>query len=132
MRRKVLIVEDDFDYMTQLRIQLEALGFEVLTAEGTEAAMAVFQRDRPDLAIVDLMLERSDSGFALCYHFKKADAALPIILVSCASQLTRIDFDAATDEERSWIKADVMLDKPIRFEQLQKEIGRLMKERVSS
>ncbi len=40
-----------------------------------------------------------------------------------------MDFDAATDEERSWIKADAMLAKPIRFEQLKREIDRLLKRR---
>jgi DNA-binding NtrC family response regulator len=130
MKKKVLVVDDDIDYLMQLRIQLQALGFDVLTAEGTASAMAVFQREKPDMAIVDLMMERSDSGFTLCYHFKKEDETFPIILISCVTRMTGIDFDTATEEERSWIKADAMLGKPIRFEQLQKEINRLLNDRA--
>ena len=50
---------------------------------------------------------------------------LPPEVTGVASE-TGIDFDASTKEERSWIKADVVLDKPIRFEQLEREIHRLV------
>ena len=73
---------------------------------------------RPDLAIVDLMMEYKDSGFALCYHIKKKDPSIPVILVTAVTSETGLEFDAATEEERSWVKADAMLAKPLRFEQL--------------
>ena len=40
---------------------------------------------------------------------------------------TGVDFDLATRDERSWVQADAVLDKPVRFEQLQREIKRLLK-----
>lgn len=39
---------------------------------------------------------------------------------------TGLDFDAATEEERSWIKADVRLGKPVSFETVYREIQRLL------
>ena len=126
MSKRILVVDDDVDYQVQLRTRLEGAGFEVESAEGIEAAHEACAARKPDLAIVDLMLDHLDDGFTLCYQLKKRDAALPIIMVSNVAKETGLDFDAATDEERSWIKADAFLHKPVRFETLEREIHRLM------
>ena len=126
MTRRILVVDDDLDYQAQLRTRLEGAGFEVDSAEGIEEAREICAARPPDLAIVDLMLDHLDDGFTLCYQLKKQNAGLPIIMVSSVAKETGMDFDAATDEERSWIKADAFLHKPVRFETLQREIQRLM------
>ena len=125
--KKILIVDDDIDLLFQLKMELESAGFEVVTAETGEEAEKHLAESSPDLAIVDLMIEQMDTGFVLCYHIKKRDPSIPVILVTGVTRETGMEFDAATDEERSWLKADAILAKPIRFEQLQREIGRLLK-----
>ena len=125
--KKVLIVDDDVDLLLQLRMQLESRGYDVVTAESEAEAKRMLESLRPDLAIVDLMMEHMDAGFVLCYHIKKIDSAIPVILVTGVTRETGMEFDAATDEERSWLKADAILAKPIRFEQLEREIDRLVK-----
>ena len=72
------------------------------------------------------MLEHVDSGFSLCYHIKKNRPELPIIMISAVVTETGFSFDAATEEERSWVRADVFLNKPVRTEQLLYEIDRLL------
>jgi CheY-like chemotaxis protein len=81
---------------------------------------------RPDLAVVDLMMDNVDGGFTLCYHLKKRDPSIPVILVTSVNNETGLNFDAADPEQKSWIKADAFLSKPIRFEQLKKEVDRLL------
>lgn len=127
VNKTILVVDDDVDFLTQHKIYLESLGYTVITAEGQHQAEEILKTVRPDLAMVDLMMEHVDGGFALCYHIKKIDAAIPVILVTAVSSETGIEFDASTQEERSWVKADVMLAKPVRFDQLKREIERLMK-----
>ena len=126
MEQTILLVDDDEDYIFQMRTQLEKMGFHVMTAGSVAEANAACAKRWPNLAILDLMLEHVDAGFAFCYQLKKKDAALPVILVTAIRGQTGMDFDAATEEERSWIKADVMLDKPVRFETLQLHINRLL------
>jgi CheY-like chemotaxis protein len=126
MSKTILLADDDIDFRTQLELQLTAAGFEVVSAAGQAEAEQLLQTVTPDLAILDLMMENQDGGFALCYHIKRKDAGIPVILVTAVANETGLEFDAATDEERSWIKADAMLAKPIRFEQLRKEMDRLM------
>ncbi|HUS58966.1 MAG TPA: response regulator [Planctomycetota bacterium] len=128
MAKTILIVDDDPDYLAQMQMQLEAAGYRVVPADGLAAAKKALENQKPDLALVDLMLEEADGGFALCYHIKKIDQAIPVLLVTAVASETGLDFDAATDEERSWVKADGLLAKPVRFEQLQREIKRLLKE----
>jgi CheY-like chemotaxis protein len=127
--KTILLVDDDFDFIQQHKIQLEKAGFTVITAESQRRAEEMLAQTRPDLAIVDLMMEYKDSGFALCYHIKKKDPSIPVILVTAVTSETGLEFDAATEEERSWVKADAMLAKPLRFEQLLWEIQQLLKGR---
>ena len=122
----VLVVDDDIDFLSQQKAQLEAVGFRVTTADSQKQAEEILQTLRPDVAIVDLMLEHQDGGFALCYHLKRKDPTIPVILVTGVTSETGIEFDAATDEERSWVKADLFLAKPVRFEQLLAQIEKLL------
>ena len=124
--KTVLVVDDDVDFLFQQRLQLEAAGFNVLEANTAQDARQVLESKRPDIAIVDLMIEHLDAGFSLCYFMKKLRPEMPVIMVTGVASETGIDFDASTDEERAWIKADVLLPKPIRFEQLKREIDRLL------
>ncbi len=127
MARRILLVDDDVDFLTQTRVQLEAAGFEVVAAESVEAARGVLAESPPDAAVVDLMIDNYDDGFRLCREIKQRDPSIPVILVTGVAAETGMAFDAATKEERAWIAADVVLDKPIRFEQLRREMDRLLK-----
>ena len=126
MQRTVLVVDDDIDFVAQMSLQLAEAGFAVVTAEGQKQAEEILKDTKVHLAIVDLMMEHLDSGFALCHHIKKKDASIPVILVTAVASETGMEFDTTTDEERSWVKADAMLAKPVRFEQLRREIDRLL------
>lgn len=124
--RTVLLVDDDIDFLEQHRLLLESAGLKVVSAESQAQAEELLENLQPDIAICDLMMEHTDGGFALCYHIKKRYPTTPVILVSAVASETGMEFDASTDEERSWIKADAFLTKPVRFEQLQGEIDRLL------
>lgn len=125
-RPTALVVDDDPDLRFQVRLALEGLGFQVADAAGQEEATALLADLAPDIAILDLMMEHEDSGFILAWQVKQRHPACPVVLVTAVSARTGMDFQAASREERSWIRADAVLTKPIRFEQLEKEIRRLV------
>ena len=129
MAHTILVVDDDVDFLAQMTIQLEASGYHVVTAETAAAARTLLAQQRMDLVIVDLMLEEPDAGFALCYEIKRDDPQMPVIMVTAVTSATGISFEAETDEERAWIKADNLLAKPVRFEQLKREMERLLKDK---
>ena len=123
--KMVLLVDNDLDCLTQCKRQLEQAGYAVKTAESRRQAEEMMKAGKPDLVITELMLEHMDAGFTLCHHIKQCDAKLPVIVVTAVAAKTGLEFDAATAEERSWVKADAMLAKPVRFEQLQHLMERL-------
>ena len=128
----ILIVDDDELFRANLKAQLEADGFQVISAEGRRTAEGLLKKVRPDLAIVNLVMEEEDAGFVLAYHIKKILPSVPVILVTASMNETRLGFDTATAEERSWIKADALVEKPLRFEQIEREIMRLLRNNVES
>jgi len=127
MKKTILIVDDDMDYLFQLRLKVEKFGFEVVTADSQREGEKVIESLKPDLAIFDLMMENEDSGFILSYKIKKKYPDVPVILATAVTSETGLSFDLSDDSNRSWIKADLVLDKGIRADQLEKEIKKLLK-----
>jgi CheY-like chemotaxis protein len=122
----ILLVDDDEDFLFQQRVQLQDAGFDVITAQGQGQAETLLAERQPDVAVLDVMMENPDAGFVLCHHIRKKSPSMPIVLVTSVNSETGMDFDIASEEDRDWIKADVLLSKPIRFEQLRGEIDRLL------
>jgi CheY-like chemotaxis protein len=127
MKKTVLIVDDDMDYLFQMKLKVEQFGYETITADGQKEAELIIETTKPDLAILDLMMENEDSGFILAYKIKRKYPDVPIIIATAVTAETGMTFDVNSDENKQWIKADLFLDKGIRADQLQKEINKLLK-----
>lgn len=128
MKKKILVVDDDSDLLEQMTAILIAAHYEVIAAEGQAAAEDAILKSRPDLAILDLMMEEKDSGFVLSHQIKKLYPQMPVILLTAVTGATGLSFSARHMEEQSWIKVDKIMDKPVRPEQLKAEIRRLLRE----
>ncbi|MDY0342093.1 MAG: response regulator [Lentimicrobium sp.] len=127
MKKTILIVDDDMDYLFQMKLKVQQFGFEVITAEGQKEAEHIIDTVRPDLAILDLMMESDDSGFILAYRIKRKYPDVPIIIATGVTAETGMTFNINADDNKQWIKADLYLDKGIRADQLQREIHKLLK-----
>jgi CheY-like chemotaxis protein len=123
---KILIVDDDADMIEQLTTLLTQDGYSVTAAESCEDAEQTLMTFQPDLAIVDLMMEEQDSGFILCHEIKQLYPGTPVILLTAVKAATGISFATHSTDAQSWVKADRLLDKPVRPEQLRNEIRRLL------
>jgi two-component system, OmpR family, response regulator len=127
MKKTILIVDDDIDYLFQMRAKVEQFGFETITAEGQKEAETIIETIKPDLAILDLMMENDDSGFILAYKIRRRYPDVPIIIATAVTAETGMSFDTNHNDDQQWIKADLMLDKGIRSDQLHREINKLLK-----
>ena len=125
--KTILIVDDDIDYLFQIRLKIESFGFKVITAEGQTEAEKIIETLKPDLAILDLMMETEDSGFILAYKFKMKYPDVPVIIATAVTAETGITFESDISQKNNWIKADLYIDKGLRTEQLQHEIKKLLK-----
>jgi CheY-like chemotaxis protein len=118
--KKILFVDDDIDLLEQDKILLESKGYKVITAETGEEGWKLFQKEKPDAAVIDLIMEQMDSGFVLCHRIKKTELGkrIPVYILTSATYDTGFKFSASTNEEKEWIKCDGILNKPIVLEDL--------------
>jgi len=130
--KTILVVDDDVDILEQYAMLLKAEGYHVVQAGGLAEAEETILTVRPDLAILDLMMDEKDAGFVLCNQLKRLYADLPVIIVSNVTPTTGLDFRPRDAEESSWVRADVMLNKPIVAERLRAEIHRLLGEQPAA
>jgi two-component system, OmpR family, response regulator len=125
--KTILLVDDDEDYLFQTRLNIEQFGFRVITAESQHEAEKLLETLKPDLAIIDLMMENEDSGFILAFRLKKKYPGVPVIIATAVTAETGISFGVDSEEDRKWIRADLYIEKGIRADQLNREIVKLLK-----
>lgn len=118
--KKIMLVDDDIDLLDQNKLLLESRGFEVVTAESGEEGWNLFQKEKPDAAIIDLIMEHHDAGFVLCHRIKKSEhgKTMPLFMLTSATYDTGFKFGVSTDEEKEWIKCDGIINKPVVIDDL--------------
>jgi len=92
MTNKILLIEDELDLVEVTKMRLKKSGYEVLSATSGEEALALLQKDIPDLILLDLLLPGMQ-GEEVCKKLK-ADANLkhiPVILFTAsASDISKV------------------------------------------
>jgi DNA-binding response OmpR family regulator len=78
----VLYVEDDADYQDMVREILEAADFEMVAASSAEEGIRAWNAEKPDLVIVDLMMEEVDAGTSLITDLRARGCDVPIYMLS--------------------------------------------------
>ena len=126
INKTIFIAEDDIDFLEQTKLYLSNKGYSVITAKNENDAYEIIANEKFDLAILDLMMDNQDTGFVLAYKIKKKDSKVPIIIITAVSKEKGYQFSVANQKDKTWIKADVILHKDIRLEQLVFEINQLL------
>ena len=92
----ILYVDDDPDYCEAMRVILEAGGYEMAEAASAEEGLEVYKSRRPDLVIVDLMMEEVDSGTAFVKELRLLGNKAPIFMLSSVGEGMSISADYAS------------------------------------
>jgi len=121
MATVIAIVEDDNDQRENYTDVLTAHGYEVRAFPDRPSAEAAFDRELPDLALLDIMLgEDMDGGFDLCMQLRNLSPTLPIIF------LTARDSDADRISSQRMTAWDY-LTKPVSLEFLVARVHALLR-----
>ncbi|HZW37756.1 MAG: response regulator [Syntrophothermus sp.] len=125
-QKKILLVDDDLDLLEQNKLLLETKGYNVITSDTTKEAWDLFKSEKPDAAILDLIMEEHDSGFILSYKIKKDEYGknIPVFVLTSATYVTGFKFSSSTEEEKEWIKCDEILNKPVQIEELEMKLNK--------
>lgn len=81
--KKILIVEDDLDIQEMIQFFLEDQNYQVCVAEDGAEGVAVFNKEHPDMVLLDIMLPKMD-GYAVCEIIRQ-NSNVPIIMISALS-----------------------------------------------
>lgn len=109
---KILLVDDDPDFVEGARMVLEKADFEVVTASSGKECLERIKEARPDLIILDIMMPKK-SGFEVCKELKSNIEynRIPVVMLTALKQkLSQTSYSIAEGLE---LEAEDYLEKPI-------------------
>jgi len=109
---RILIIDDDQDFVQALDALLGQRGYEVLHARDGHEGVLRAQREHPDLILVDVMMGERTEGFFVVQELRRVPAltGVPIFVVSAVYDAAP-EFDVPPHE--GWLAHDAFYRKPI-------------------
>jgi two-component system alkaline phosphatase synthesis response regulator PhoP len=114
---KILIIDDDPDIVLSVRLTLESAGHTVAEASNGTTGMAAIKADRPDLIILDVMMDTNTEGFQMAMKLRNPDPSseyaayrdIPILMLTAVHSTTPLRFEPDID----YLPVELFVDKPI-------------------
>ncbi|MGC8874810.1 MAG: response regulator transcription factor [Chloroflexia bacterium] len=130
MSKKILVVDDDPDTVEVIRLTLESKGYEVVSAANGEEGLRRVVEEKPDLIILDVMMDTTTEGFHVSLQLRSPDPAspyapfrhIPILMLTAIHTTTPLRFAPDTD----YLPVDEFVEKPISPEALLKKVETLL------
>ncbi len=126
-KAKILIADDDPDIRESLQVILESQQYTVVTAVDKTDGMEKIRAEKPDLAILDIMMSTWEDGFEMSRELKKDPQFkdMPIMMLTGIKNEIGIDFKASAGDP-TWCPVDTYLEKPIEPDVLLAEVAKLL------
>jgi len=132
MEKKILLVDDDKDLLRDLEVVLTAHGYRVQQVHSATAGLRAALVYRPDVIILDVMMEKDTAGFEFVYQLRSEREAsrykeirdTPVIFLTAIHQATNFRF--SLNEQASFLPpTHAMLTKPVQIEVLLAKLNEL-------
>jgi CheY-like chemotaxis protein len=122
MSKKILIIDDDADFVEAITTLLDAKGYHVASAPDGEKGFAEAKANVPDLILLDVMMTRQSEGFDVAAKLKgdKATKDVPIVMITGIRKEMNLPFGFEPDDQ--WLPVKTVLEKPIKPEVLLKTV----------
>ena len=126
-KTKIVVVDDDQDIRDSFEAILQGAEYAVITAADKTEGMEKIRAERPDLAILDVMMSTWEDGFEMARELKKDPdfKDMPILILTGVKEKTGIGFKS-TAGDPDWLPVDGFLEKPIEPDVLLMEIKKLL------
>jgi CheY-like chemotaxis protein len=133
---KILIIDDDPDIVTSIRLTLESEGLQVIAAENGTEGLKKIKSENPDLIILDVMMDTMTEGFQISLELRSPDPTsefarykdIPILMLTSIHSTTSLRFGPTED----YLPVDAFIDKPIDPDSLIAKVKELLKKEPSS
>ncbi|MGD1995646.1 MAG: response regulator [Anaerolineae bacterium] len=131
MTHKILIIEDDPDMVTALRMPLEAEDYEVFTASSGEEGLEKVKGIEPDLIILDVMMETTTAGFQVSLKLRSPESDseyaryrdIPILILTAIHTTTSLRFGP----DEAYLPVDDFVEKPVDPDDLLEKVRTLIR-----
>jgi CheY-like chemotaxis protein len=126
-KAKIMIVDDDTDFVFSTKTVLERLGYEVSSASNSNHGKAMLGREKPDLVILDVIMSSVLDGLNMSRYMREEPAFrdIPIIMVT---SIANSDYTTLFPTDES-IEIDAFLTKPIKPADLKGTVEELLAKR---
>jgi DNA-binding response OmpR family regulator len=122
---KIIIIDDDPDILDASSLVLMSKGYEVITASNPDDGYKMVVENKPDLIILDVMMNEPDDGFFLAQKFRKNKITTPILMYTSVSKAIGMDFGVG-----DMVPVDEFVEKPISPDELIRKVEKLLKIQV--
>jgi len=112
MSRKIVMIDDDQDFIEIHKNILSSNGYDVFCASNGKDGLALIDSVEPDLVILDIMMTSADEGFTVARKIREDErfADLPVIMLSSINK-KEAGWQLGPDER--WNPVDYFIDKPV-------------------
>jgi len=130
-KAKILVIDDDLDFQKVISLMLKSESYNVVTAKNPQEAKGKLFKEKPDLILLDIMMDSLFDGYSLCHDIKTSKEyqefrEIPIIFVSAVKEKTGSRFTFKTSEE-GLVGSDDYIDKPVQPDDLIARIEKFLK-----
>jgi CheY-like chemotaxis protein len=122
MQKKILVIDNDPDFVEALVSVLEANGYTTLSATDGSTGLVKAQSDKPDLILLDVMMRHVSEGLEIAVQLRdnSATGAIPVVLIT---GIRKPDFLAGSFRPgEEWSNLKGTMEKPIKPEELIKMV----------
>jgi len=125
-KKRILLVDDDKEFVQATKDLLEAHGYEVLTAHSGAQGLEIARKSYPNLMLLDVMMATDTEGFDVSRKIEESPElkGLPVILMTGIKKAMNLPFSFEPDED--WLPVKTVLDKPVPPDKLLAEIAKLL------
>jgi len=117
----IVIIDDDPDILDASSLVLKSKGYDVITANNPSDGYKIVKEKKPDLIILDVMMDEPDDGFFLAQKFRKEKIITPILMYTSVSKALGLDFG-----KNEMVPVDDFVEKPISPDELVKKVETLL------
>ncbi len=127
---KILIIDDDPDIVEAMKVVLESNKHKVAVANSGQEGLRKVKTEKPNLIILDVMMETGDKGFDVCRKLKNDERHkdIPILMLTAIKEKAGLDFKKEAGDE-VWLPVDDYCDKPLKPEELIAKVDTLLRKK---
>ena len=120
---KILLVDDDIDFVQINKTFLEREGHKIISACNPDDGMKMLKSEKPDLLILDVMMQEADDGFAMAQKIRREKIDVPIIMLTSIAKVTGQQYG----KDDKMVPVDEFLEKPVSADVLIKAVKKHLK-----